>query len=135
MNIYTARYANPQIPGSDLAPFGITIGYPRHTRYKLAKFDRALAPDKAWKDCPDKELFRQLYEAKLTQLGGTVMDRIRDAQGEYAGIVLLCYEDLRKPELWCHRRMLASHLYCQYGIHVPELPETSYSAQRTLQSA
>ena len=34
--------------------------------------------------------------------------------------VLLCWEDLSKPNEWCHRRMIAEWLEQELGISVPE---------------
>jgi hypothetical protein len=46
--------------------------------------------------------------------------RISDAHGGQ-DLVLLRYEDVRKPEEWCHRQVLAEWLLARAGLAVAEL--------------
>jgi hypothetical protein len=43
--------------------------------------------------------------------------------------VLLCFEDIRKPEQWCHRRVFADWWAEQTGEVVDELPEQPVEAK------
>lgn len=38
-------------------------------------------------------------------------------------VALCCYEDIRKPNEWCHRRIFAEWFAEQTGYEIPELPE------------
>ncbi len=38
--------------------------------------------------------------------------------------MLLCFEDLRQPGVWCHRQIVAAWIEEHLGIKVPELPES-----------
>lgn len=83
------------------------------------------------------------FAPSSTTWAGGVLDLLREIRGrtatQYTGIVLLCYEDLRKPDVWCHRQLLAEWIEERFGIQVPELPELAarslLPAGRTLSGA
>ena len=71
--------------------------------------------------------FSELYTALLEQRGGVEYFRQRFANVAHdalAGqLVLLCFEDIRKPGLFCHRRVFATWWEQETGEPVSELPE------------
>jgi hypothetical protein len=128
MELYTSRYQNPAIPTCGYAPVGVTLGFPRFIRYKLVANRRELAPDRSIFGIEDQEIFTQLMRERLDRLGDRAMDILESVYAKagrerYRGLVLLCYEDLRKPDMWCHRQIVAQWLQERYGIVVPELAE------------
>ena len=69
----------------------------------------------------DRERFERRYRAKLDRLGvQAVADLIRGVAGEQ-GVVLLCYEDVGKEGVWCHRTMFAAGWREQVGEVISEL--------------
>ena len=124
--VWTARYSNPRIPDSGLAPVRITVGFPRfRLRYSLAATLRELAPDRAWLHIDDRAAFSALYCAKLDALGVDAIRRLLDEVRAAAGTdpVLLCFEDCRKPGEWCHRLAFAEWWHERTGEPVLELDE------------
>ena len=45
------------------------------------------------------------------------------AQEEDKKLVLLCFEDIRKPENWCHRTLFAEWWLAHTGEVIEEMPE------------
>jgi len=125
ITVFTARYANRNVPASGLTPVRITVGRPRNIRYKVDAELLDFAPFGELFAIDDLRLFTQLYVRKVESLGRDPMEQIveLDAQMGCHGLVLLCFEDLRKREAWCHRRVLAEWLESKYGVEVPELEE------------
>jgi hypothetical protein len=103
----------------------ITLGAPRFKlRYPIAASLRELAPDRSWFHAPAQE-FRAAYLAKLEAAGyDAILSRLRELH-DTAGrpVILLCYEDLRKPDLECHRTQLTRWLRSKGFPPVPELVE------------
>ncbi|MFF4050421.1 hypothetical protein ACFYZ5_27650 [Streptomyces chartreusis] len=72
---------------------------------------------------PEPE-FTAAYRADLNRLEperiAARLRQITDAEGDHR-LVLLCYEDLTKPGLWCHRRIFAAWWKEATGDEVREL--------------
>lgn len=80
----------------------------------------ALAPG-GWFRTTDITEYRRLYFAQLAKLDPKkVVDDLTRLAGS-AEPVLLCWETLRKPGEWCHRRMVAEWLWDTLKLHVPEM--------------
>lgn len=130
MLIYTARYSNKNLVGQPgWAKVQTSNGAPKFPlKYPLIEC-KALAPDYSTMKLP-KDKFRVAYRKKLDRLGiARVQDMLMAAAREhkYEGkpaevVVLLCFEDVRRPDDWCHRTMLAEWLNEQ-GVKVEELEE------------
>lgn len=126
MHLYTSRYANKQLAQRpDLVKVGITVGKPRWPLgYPVEYLDR-LAP---WGllQVFDKAEFTARYHAQLDRAGVDRvlrdLQRISDAH-DGQDLVLLCYEDVRKPDEWCHRQVLAEWLLERAGLAVAELSD------------
>lgn len=125
MKLYTSRYQNKGLAKRpELLKIGITAGRPRWTLAYPVAFLSQLAPARAWLHM-EREEYEPLYLAHLGRLGAEhilelIAEKVKQAGAE--GAVLLCYEDLSDPTLWCHRTMLATYLQTYLGIEIPELP-------------
>lgn len=125
VNLLTGRFQNRRLKGGGYLAVPICLSLPRwKLAYSLAPSLRALAPKYAYLRAPFEE-YRRHYRHDLHVLG---VKRIRAMLEETASpdgfqTVLLCYEDLRKPEAWCHRRLFAEWWQEQTGEDVPELDE------------
>lgn len=125
--LFTARYQNPNLAEHPAGKVRITLTGPRfRLPYKLAGSIMQLAPTWSMMHKPERE-FAQLYVQLLEQRGGIhFFARRFEAIANDAGVdelVLLCWEDLRKPGAWCHRRILAAWLEDQTGQVVEELAD------------
>lgn len=83
---------------------------------------RQLAPGTWFKRTAYDE-YRKLYFEQLAKLDPQkVVDDLHELAGGHEP-VLLCWERLRKPGEWCHRRMVAEWLEQSLGLAVPEYEE------------
>jgi len=126
MDLATSRYqAADLIQASGRAAVGITLWNPRwKLRYPLIANLRQLAPTREMRQLTDSHLFDQMYRDRLDDLGVDEARRLLDDCAERAnnnGLLVLCYEDLTKPGLRCHRRLFADWWTEHTGYVVPEL--------------
>lgn len=128
MSIYTARYANKRLREDGYFPVGISIGSPRFKLgYELREQCYALAP-KGYMLKMEYAPYRVEYFKKLEAIGtGKIIEIVRNlekrAKAEGKSLVLLCFEDIRKPENWCHRRLFAEWWEAKTGESIEELEE------------
>lgn len=68
----------------------------------------------------DRDDYERAYSRQLAALDARQV--VADLRALAAGAepVLCCWEDLRKPEEWCHRQMIAAWLERELGLQVPE---------------
>jgi hypothetical protein len=125
--IYTARYSNRTIAASGLTAIRITLGAPRfRLPYSIAETDKRFAPSREIFQTHDRGVFEVGMRDKLDrELGDRAVDVLRayDQAHGSNGLVLLCFEDVRKPGAWCHRQIVAAWIEERFEIVVPELPE------------
>ncbi|QBI56812.1 hypothetical protein [Streptomonospora litoralis] len=105
-------------------PVRTTVGYPR---FKLAAAPaghaRLITPAN-WMLKAGYATYADAYRRRLDDAG---VDAIRTeleqipAEGENTRRVLLCFERLTKPGVWCHRTMFAAWWQEHTGEEVPEL--------------
>ncbi|WP_406303753.1 DUF488 domain-containing protein [Streptomyces sp. NBC_00885] len=122
LTLFTNRYQAYQLPQG--VPVRITLGAPRFKLpYSLTHAMRELAPRRDYLSWPEPE-FTKAYRADLDRLGAArIAERLREiaeAETDHR-LVLLCFEDLSKPTLWCHRRTFASWWKDTTGDEVREL--------------
>lgn len=128
MAIYTARYGNKRLREDGYFPVGISLGTPKFKLgYDLRDQCYALAP-KGFMLKMEYGPYREAYFGKLEAIGtnkiiGIVQRLDARAQEEGKSLVLLCYEDLRKPENWCHRTLFAEWWQAKTGEVIEELEE------------
>jgi hypothetical protein len=100
-----------------------TVGFPRNWKFGKLENLPALAPWGLMEEF-DRDAFAAKYIARLEQLG---VDRLREmfsvtAHRHHArALALLCFEDVTKPNEWCHRRVFAEWWTTRTGFEVPEL--------------
>ena len=126
MDLATSRYqAADLIQASGRAAIGITLGYPRFKlRYAVLANLRQLVPTREMRHLTDPRLFDQMYRDRLDDLGVDEARRLLNDCAERANnehLVVLCFEDLTKPGLRCHRRLLSAWWQENTGEVVPEL--------------
>jgi hypothetical protein len=126
MDLATSRYqAADLIEASGRAAIGITFGYPRFKlRYPLIANLRQLAPTREMIRLDDPHTFEEMYRERFDHLGVSGVRELLTMCAERANnerLVLLCYEDLTKPGLRCHRRLFSAWWEARTGEAVPEL--------------
>jgi hypothetical protein len=126
MDLAASRYqAADLIEASGCAAVGITRGYPRfRLRYLVVANLRQLAPTREMLAIGDACTFDKMYQDRLDDLGVDEARRLLNDCVERANnerLVLLCFEDLTKPGLRCHRRLLSAWWQENTGEIVPEL--------------
>ena len=135
MAILTSRYGNKELRNHGYYPVGISIGKPRFkTGYEIREQCYALAP-KGYMLKMEYEPYREAYFQKLEEIGtdkiiGIVQRMDERAQEEGKTLVLLCYEDLRKPDQWCHRTLFAEWWQKMTGEVINELEEADVKPQK-----
>lgn len=83
----------------------------------------------------DRDAYEAAYRDHLNRIG---VERLREEfaalRAAHGGqpLVLLCYESLRRPDEWCHRRMFAAWWEEQTGERVPEFRAPGQAEQLTL---
>lgn len=126
MAIYTSRYSNKQLKDGGYYPVGISLGKPKFsTGYTIREQCYALAPERStlnFEYHPYREAyFRKLNSAGVERIIGIVRRLDMAAAAEGKQLVLLCFEDIRKPGAWCHRTLFAEWWEEHTGEMVQEL--------------
>lgn len=127
-SLWTARYSNKNIRASGLIPVQASLGGPRwKLPYELTIATREVAPSREVLNLrDDQDAYHVAYIRQLERIGVDNFEEkfrsIRKILGN-RGIVLLCFEDLRKPGEWCHRRMFADWWLTKTGELIPEMSE------------
>lgn len=130
MAIWTSRYSNRELYGNDKKYFcvGISLGAPKfRLEYKLETQCYALAP-KGYMMHMGYAEFKDAYIRKLEGIGAEkILDMIawfdETARRQGKELVLLCFEDIRNPEDWCHRTIFAQWYMEQTGEIIQELQD------------
>lgn len=129
MAILTGRYSNKRLKGDGYYPVGISVGKPRFpTGYEIREQCYALAP-KGFMLKMEFEPYKEAYFQKLEDIGadkiiGIVQRLEARAAEEGKDLVLLCFEDIRKPDQWCHRTLFAEWWKAHTGEVIEELEES-----------
>ena len=131
--LYVSRYSNKCLAKTEAVKVGISLGAPRFKKeYELAGNAFALAPTRAMFNL-DKTVFEAQYRKRLDNLG---VERIKSilstfGYGKEKEMILLCYEDITKPEDWCHRTVFAKWWEDNTGEIVEEYrDDTTYKAKQ-----
>jgi len=124
--IYTSRFFNPELKNPAYVKVGIVRSLPKHPLpYSIYGNIFELSPQRGLINESDREVFKKRYFAQLNSLGIESVRRRIDAFEKCGNIVLLCYEDVRKPNEWCHRTFFAEWYYNHFGKAIEELADTS----------
>lgn len=142
MKLFTSRYACPDLAARpDLVKVSISIGAPRFPLgYNIDFTMTHLMPTAAMvkrvhQGRLSEDDYRRAYIDRLEIAGLAAIQRdFGTIYSEMPGdLVLLCFEDLRKPGAWCHRTMAARWLESRGMGKIEELEEVSQS-EKQLQS-
>lgn len=130
----TSNFWNYTRPGRIV----ISRGFPR-TLGEGYKLYRPLNPGRWFNDpelTSNQEKFRERYFNEILKPldPQKVYDHLHKiAEGNEP--VLLCWEDVTKPDQWCHRRMVADWFEDQLGVKVPEFVPAKKAAAKTNQAS
>lgn len=122
--IFTSRYSNQtQLTDPRYIKIGITLGKPKFAlRYQVDATIKELAPSGAMFHIYDRKVFTEQYFTRMNKLGVKgVQELLEPYVEEGKDLVLLCYEDLRKPGEWCHRQVFAEWWEKETGVRIQEL--------------
>ena len=122
--IYTGRYANKKLNNEKYVCVIISLGSPKwKLSYKLDGEIEALMPKGLFK-INEIERFKPLYFKRLNSYGVEfIREKFEELKRDGKDIVLLCFEDINKPENWCHRTVFAEWWEMQTGEKIIELEE------------
>ena len=125
--IYTSRFSNPELISGKYTVVGIVRGIPRYKlKYKLAGNILDIAPPRALVNVYDRDLFTSPYMEHLDRVGiDLITQKLEKFTAMGKDVVLCCYEDVRKPNEWCHRLVFAEWWLKQTGQTIPELVDNS----------
>lgn len=111
----TARYTNKNIDPNKHICIRISQRPPRFKLpYKISGVWRNVVPTQEVRNIKEESAYKKAYFGQLDRsfsfLGRQALfTEAYNWVGE--NIVLLCYEDIRKPGVFCHRRLLAEWLF------------------------
>lgn len=137
MAIWVSRYSNKELTSGKgkYYPVGISLGAPKWPLgYKIEEQCYTLAPTGAMLSMP-YEQYRAMYFGKLNGFGPDkvkyLVNRMR-AAAEKQGkeLVLLCFEDVRVEDQWCHRTLFAEWWKDLTGETIRELKDPSEPKQK-----
>ena len=122
--IYTARFGNRRLRSGEFQAVPICLWLPKYKPpYPLQPTIRPLAPKANYLRAP-RPIYNDRYLGQLQALGAEkIGELLAKASQDERPMALLCYEDLRKPDMWCHRRLFADWYLGQTGQDIPELAE------------
>lgn len=132
MQVFTSRYADYR-PDWGVA-VRTSVGSPRGWRYGPLVNLRSVAPY-GLRHVTERAEFTALYLARLELTGpDAIHSQLREISDSRDGRppILCCFEDVRKPGVWCHRQLLGEWLHARLGIDVVELSGSSSAAQLKL---
>jgi hypothetical protein len=123
--LYTCNYSS--FESSMGTPIQTSRGYPKWPlRYALDVRMSELMPDRGLWGLPVTEYVPR-YRAQLDQIEVEALaakfTRIAESAAE-TRLVLMCFENLAKPDQFCHRTVFAEWWRDQSGQPVPELGPT-----------
>ena len=121
----TARYLNPNINPEIHTPVRISLGVPKfRIGYEIAGSVELLMPTPQMLSLDDEAVYRKLYFELLNHHGiRAIVEALQAVTKPGKETILLGFEDLRKPDTWCHRRMFADWIKRQTGRTIDELEE------------
>lgn len=127
MILSTSRYSNPELKTGKYVAVGISAGNPRFALgYTVQKYIRELAPGNDLRKIDDYELFCKLYREQLDRLDIALLisHTFQDVPPN-AHVVFLCFEDIRKEGIWCHRTIFAEWYEERTSEKIVELCDSS----------
>ena len=135
VNIYTSRYANPELKSGDYITVSISTGFPKfRTGYTINLQIKEITPYGVFGVYKEYEDYKREYFKRLDSFGVPAIQRHFDIMQRCyeQDIVLLCFEDIRKGgDNWCHRTMFAEWWLSKTGQVIEELSDpTPYKTDK-----
>jgi len=100
-------------------PIRTSVGAPRSFPAPLVEWPTVMP----WGllEVTDPAEFRRRYRHQLHRKTPKILAELQELQDGYcAPLVLLCFEDLSRPGVWCHRSLLAEWISQHTGETIPE---------------
>ncbi|MDL2205330.1 hypothetical protein LJC33_00280 [Eubacteriales bacterium OttesenSCG-928-N13] len=121
--MFVSRFSNPELRSGNYAAVRVSLGTPKWPLgYQVVGEVKYLMPFGLLGANVRKDNFERLYRQRLDAYGpekiAAVLSRFENLGKP---VVLLCYEDVRKPDDWCHRTVFAQWWFEQTGEIVDEL--------------
>lgn len=125
--IYTSRYSNPELKTGKYTVVGITRGAPKFPlQYRLDGNIMDIAPPGYLFNEYDRARFTPAYFRHMDKAGvNRIAQILRGYEAMGKPVVLCCYEDVRKPNEWCHRLVFAEWWMSRTGEVIKELSDPS----------
>jgi len=125
VRIWTSRFHNRALrERPDLVKVAITVGKPRWpVGFQFVELNW-LAPYGNLFRIDDRSKFTVAYFQKMDRIGAKAISKRFQEISETNGgkdLVLLCYENLTKPDEWCHRQVFAEWWLRETGEIIEEL--------------
>ena len=134
--VYTSRYSNPELKSGKYTAVRISLGTPKWPiGYNLDAEMKDLMPFGLLNKFEQYEDFERAYFDRLNQKGvQRILAQLQRFERIGKDVVLLCYEDIRKPDDWCHRRTFADWWMKQTGEEIPELFDPTRTPQKPVRA-
>ena len=105
---------------------GISVGRPRRPIPGVLGRCRVLEPHGIFpKFNDDRPEYERRYRLRVANEWDAMianLAEVRRANADVIGpLVLLCWDDLDEPDMWCHRELAAELLEHRLGITIPDL--------------
>lgn len=125
--LYTSRYQNSELLSGNYTTVRISLGTPKWSLgYIIDVVMPDLMPYGLLGKYPAYEPFKLAYFQQLDRVGvERIAAQLNCLESYGKDVVFLCYEDIRRPEVWCHRRAFAEWWEEKTGVSIPELPDPS----------
>lgn len=125
--IFTSRYSNPELATGRYTVVGVTRGKPKFPlKYQLAGNIIEIAPPGYLFNEYDRDRFTPRYYQHLDGIGLPHLNEILSGYERMGkDVVLCCFEDVRKPNEWCHRLVFAEWWLNKTGEAITELTDPS----------
>jgi hypothetical protein len=130
MQIFTSYYANRELRTGKYTLVGISIGKNRWA--KVDAYLTNIAPTWDMVKLTDQGVYRKTYIERLEMVGVDAIRRSLEDIVSDKPLVLLCYENLQKPDKWCHRTIFAEWWKEETGEVIEELPVKSSKSKLQL---
>jgi len=125
--LYTSRFSNKELESEKYTVVGVVRSMPRFpVKYMISGNITQIAPPGYLWNENDRDRFKAPYYRHLEKAGYPLIGAIiRTYLENGKDVVLCCYEDVRKPNEWCHRLVFAEWWYEKTGQKIDELPDPS----------
>jgi hypothetical protein len=135
MSIYTSRYNNPELRNGRYTAVRISLGTPKwNLGYSIDGEIPDLMPAGMFGNFDhDPDGFKLAYFKRLNSAGvRKIHNALKWFEQKGKDVILCCFEDIRKPEETCHRRLFAEWWLYNTGEIIDELPDPTTPPQQQI---